>query len=475
MPMHAKVQRAIRQMILDGVLGPGKPLPASRALAKSLAISRDTVEAAYSQLHAEGFIERKVGSGSYVAEMPELAGKQAKSSRGGSIPTAKADLSQRGRAAIESGGVRLAGSSRPFAQGIPETRTFPLATWQRLERQAGKEMGAAILAASDPQGVPRLRQAIADHINLERGAKASAERVLVLTSSQQALALLASTLFDPGEAIFVEDPGYHGARKAFDAAGLRCVPVAVDGGGIRVDQIIGSEAAVKAVFLTPSHQFPTGVTLSLDRRLALIDWANRTGAWIIEDDYDSEFHYAGRPTACVQGLDPYERTIYVGTFTKSLFPGLRMGYVVLPPQLVEPMTLARTLWDGHSPSMAQHTLARLMENGHFGSHIRAMRVLYAARLDALVNLVTRHLGDHVEPQKPDGGLQMPCLLKSGLDEAAVVLAARAEGIELTGLSRLYASEQGAAGFLMGFAAYDPGKMEMAVVKLARIMAAFQHR
>lgn len=470
MPLHGRVQRAIKQMILDGVLAAGKALPASRALAKSLSISRDTVEAAYAQLHAEGFILRKVGSGSYVAEMPKLAGQRRSLSGLASSGPAKPSLSQRGRSAMESGGVSNARSAIPFAHGLPETRTFSLAIWERLQRQACKEMGAAILNASDPQGILRLRQAIADHINLERGAKANADRVLVLTSSQQALALCADTLFDPGDAIFIEDPAYQGARKAFEAAGLSCLPVGVDADGIRVDQIIASHQRAKAVFLTPSHQFPTGATLALDRRLALIDWANRHNAWIIEDDYDSEFHYAGKPMACVQGLDPYQRTLYIGTFTKSLFPGLRMGYAVLPQPLVEPMTLARTLQDGHSATIPQHVLAKFMENGHFGAHIRAMRSLYAGRLEALVNLVSHYLGDYVEARRPSGGLQMPCVLLSDLDEAAILSAARAEGIELMGLSGLSASGTGEAGFLMGFAAYDPGEMEIAVAKLARIMS-----
>jgi GntR family transcriptional regulator/MocR family aminotransferase len=475
MPLHGRVQRAIKQMILDGVLAGGKPLPASRALAKSLAISRDTVEAAYSQLHAEGFILRKVGSGSYVAEMPEWTGQRRTLSQRISHPLRMPSLSQRGRAAIQSGGVRSAQSAIPFAHGLPETRTFPLAVWERMERQVCKEMGTASLQAGDPQGVLRLRQAIADHINLERGAKASADRVLVLTSSQQALALCANTLFDPSDAIFIEDPVYHGARKAFDASGLHCVPVRVDEDGMLVDQIIGSAQPAKAVFLTPSHQFPTGTTLALERRLALVEWANKNNAWIIEDDYDSEFHYAGKPTACVQGLDPYERTIYIGTFTKSLFPGLRLGYAVLPKQLVEPMTLSRTLWDGHSATIPQYTLAKFMENGHFGSHIRAMRSLYAARLNALVNLVSQHLSEHVEPRRPSGGLQMPCILKPGLVEAAVLAAARAEGIELMGLSSLWSSGNGEAGFLLGFAAYDPCEMEVAVLKLARIIAYLRRR
>ena len=188
------------------------------------------------------------------------------------------------------------------------------------------------------------------------------------------------------------------------------VPIRLDRQGILVEQIIGDPRKAKGVFLTPFHQFPTGATLALDRRLALIEWAARHQAWIIEDDYDSEFHYFGKPTACVQGLDPHERTIYIGTFTKSLFPGLRIGYVILPPQLVKPMTVARTLLDGHTASTAQLTLARFMEGGHFGAHVRTMRGIYAERLEVLATLVREHLSDFVEPRVPVGGLQMPCVL-----------------------------------------------------------------
>ena len=471
MPLHARIQRAIRQLIVDGALGPGKPLPASRALARSLEVSRDTVEAAYAQLHAEGFINRRVGSGSFVAEMTEFASSRHLSRRDTLLRNQAPNLGKRGAAMFRSGGVREMLSPRPFAHGIPETRSFPLPLWERLERQVRKEAGAQTLLHGDPQGTEPLRRAIADYVNLERGARATADRILVLTSSQQALWLCANMLLDPGDRIFVEDPGYYGARKAFDATGLECVPVQVDRQGILVDRIIAEPRQAKAVFLTPSHQFPTGVTLALDRRMALIKWAARHQAWIIEDDYDSEFHYAGKPTACVQGLDPYDRTIYIGTFTKSLFPGLRIGYVVLPPPLVKPMTVARTLLDGHSAPMAQLTLARFMEGGHFGAHVRTMRGVYAQRLGVLADLIGKHLADFVEPRIPAGGLQMPCMLTCDLQERTAVDAARRVGIELMGLSALHAAGDGKAGFLMGFAAYTPLEIEVAVKKLGNALRA----
>lgn len=472
LPLHARIQRAIRQLILDGALSAGKPLPASRTLAKSLGVSRDTIETAYSQLHAEGFIERRVGSGSFIAEMTAFSPIRRAQQSSGVLHNQAAKLSKRGAAMFGSGGVREQLFPKPFAPGVPETRNFPLALWERLERQVLKETGTRALLHGEPQGAEPLRKAIADYVNLERGARATADRVLVLTSSQQALTLCATMLLDPDERIFIEDPAYHGARKAFDAAGLEAIPIPVDSQGMCVDQLFNEPRAAKAVFLTPSHQFPTGATLSLERRLSLIQWAEKHQSWIIEDDYDSEFHYAGKPTACVQGLDPHDRTIYIGTFTKSLFPGLRIGYVVLPPQLVQPMTVARTLLDGHTASIAQLTLARFMEGGHFGAYVRMMRSMYAARLEILTRLIKTHLSAFIEPRVPNGGLQMPCLLICDLSEQLVIDAARRVGIELLSLSALHADGDGKTGFLMGFAAYTPTEMEIAVTKLATI---FQSR
>lgn len=468
--LHARIQRAIRQLILDGALEVGRPLPASRALAQSLGVSRDTVEAAYSQLHAEGFIDRRVGSGSFVSERAQVPPRRGTSQRV-KLHRESPRLSQRGAAIFQNGGVREALIPRPFAPGVPETRSFPLQTWERLQRQVLKEHGTLALTHSHPQGVEALRRAIADYVNLERGARATPDRILVLTSSQQALSLCATVLLDAGDRVFIEDPAYHGARRAFDAAGLESVPVPLDAQGIRIESLQNAAQPAKAIFLTPSHQFPTGATLALDRRLAIIEWAHRNQAWIIEDDYDSEFHYAGKPTACVQGLDAHDRTIYIGTFTKSMFPGLRIGYMVLPSQLVAPMTVARTLQDGHSASIPQLTLARFMEGGHFGSHVRTMRGVYAERRDALELLVRKHLADFVEPRVPNGGMQMPCVFVRDIPEREAIDTARRAGIDLLGLTPLHASSKHKAGFLMGFAAYAPKELEIAVKKLANVLRA----
>jgi len=469
LPLHARIQRAIRQLILDGALDVGRPLPASRALARSLGVSRDTVETAYSQLHAEGFIERRVGSGSFVSERARRLPGRAGVARHPGTADEVANLSRRGRAIHQGGGVRDFLAPRPFAPGVPEIRSFPIQIWERLARQVLKEHGPRALLHSPPQGMEALRRAIADHVNLERGARATPERVLVLTSSQQALTLCATVLLDAGDRIFIEDPVYHGARKAFDAAGLECVSIPLDADGMIVELLEKAAQPARAVFLTPSHQFPSGATLALDRRLAIIEWAYRQQAWIIEDDYDSEFHYAGKPKACVQGLDPHERTIYIGTFTKSLFPGLRIGYMILPPPLVGPMTVARTLLDGHSAPIPQLTLARFMEGGHFGAHVRTMRAVYAERRNVLARLVSTHLSDFLVARVPAGGMQMPCMLIRDIPEQAAVDAARRAGIDLLGLTALHASGRHEAGFLMGFAAHAPNELEAAVRRLAEVL------
>lgn len=464
LPRHVRIQRAIRKLILEGSLPAGKALPASRKLALSLAVSRDTVEMAYNQLQAEGFIERRIGSGSFVSAQAQLPS----SSYATTTHSAALRLSQRGRTMLQSGGLRDFLTPRPFAPGVPETRHFPLHTWERLQRQVLKEYGTRVLTHSAPQGLLALRRAIADYVNLERGAHATPERVLILTSSQQALNLCATVLLDAGERIMVENPVYHGARKAFDAAGLDCVPIPLDEHGVRVEHL--TQQAAHALFLTPSHQFPTGATLALERRLAVIEWAQKNQAWIIEDDYDSEFHYEGKPTACVQGLDPYERTLYIGTFTKSLFPGLRLAYMVLPSCLVEPMTLARSLLDGHSAPIAQLTVARFIEGGHFGAHIRSMRAIYAERRNTLVQLAEHYLADFLQVQVPAGGMQMPCFLHAPLAEPPIILAAKQQHIDLLGMRGLYAPHTPSLpGLLMGFAAYTPSEMQQAITVLQRIL------
>lgn len=470
--LRVRVQRALRQLILDGVLAPGSRLPATRTLAQSLGVSRDTVEMAYVQLQLDGYIVRREGSGSFVSEKigPSLRGTRTRKVNLAGLPP-RADgavaLSARGADILASGGVADQQEVKAFATGLPETRTFPMNIWERLQRQALKDYRPSALLHGDPQGAEPLRQAIAGYLNLERGAKVTADQVLVLSSTRQALFLCAQVLVDAGKPILMEDPGYFGARKAFELAQLKIVPVPVDEKGLRTDRLYADTSGASTLYVTPSHQYPTGATLALERRLELTAWAAERQGWIIEDDYDSQFHYEGLPTACVQGVDKYNRTIYLGTFSKSLFPGLRMGYMVLPQELVKPMSYARSILDGHTPQLAQLTLARFIEDGHFGAHIRAMRKIYAVRREAMAHAVERHLSPIVTARLPPGGLNMPCVLAEGWSEPETIRQAARAGILLPGLSRLYATPPAVGGWLLGFAALTPHEIETAIQRLVK--------
>ncbi|AVE06141.1 PLP-dependent aminotransferase family protein [Pseudomonas palleroniana] len=473
--LHQRIQRALRALILDDALAPGLKLPATRVLAKSLGVARDTVENAYVLLQRDGFIVRRGGSGSYVCQAigAELCGKPRRRIKALEDKSSRAEagvgLSQRGRMILDSGGVNDQQMIRAFATGLPETRTFAIDVWERLQRQVTKDYRSSVLLHGDPQGAEPLRKAIATYLNLERGAKCSPDQILVLSSTRQALFLCAQLLVDVGKPILMENPGYFGARKAFETAEAKVIPIDVDGLGIRTELLHADRSGANCVYVTPSHQYPTGATLPLERRLELINWAAEKGKWVIEDDYDSEFHYDGKPTACVQGLDKYQRTLYIGTFSKTLYPGLRMGYMVLPHELISAFTYARSMMDGHTPQLQQLTLARFMEDGHYNAHVRAMRKLYAGRQSILLDALGKHLGDIVTASRPQGGLQIPCLLHDGWSEAMTIRQAESCGVQLPGLSRLYAGDEKKQGWLLGYSSLTAHEIEAAVLRLAKAL------
>lgn len=473
--LHQRIQRALRALILDGALQPGVRLPATRSLATSLGVARDTVENAYVQLQRDGFLIRRKGSGSYVPETmgAELRGAGLRRPRA-RLPRREAGgpasgLSRRGQAILDNGGVSDQTVIKAFATGLPETRTFPTDVWERLQRQVLKDHRGQVLLHGDPQGAEALRQEIATYLNLERGAKVSPGQILVLSSTRQALFLCAQLLVDAGKPILMENPGYFGAKKAFESAEARVVPIDVDSRGILTDLLWADRSGASCVYVTPSHQYPTGATLPLERRLDLINWAARNSCWIIEDDYDSEFHYDGLPTACVQGLDRHQRTLYVGTFGKTLYPGLRLGYMALPPELVEAFTRARSILDGHTPQILQLTLARFMSDGHYNTHVRAMRKLYATRREVMLAAIDRYLGEIVAPQRPAGGMQIACILKQGWSEAKTIRQAAGAGVQLPGLSRLYQGEHKEFGWLLGYASLTEHEIETAMLHLSRAL------
>ncbi|MDB5360524.1 MAG: GntR family transcriptional regulator [Rhodospirillales bacterium] len=464
----ARLHARLRKAILDGALAPGAALPASRRLAEDAGLSRNTVEAVYDQLEAEGFIERRHGSGSFVStDLPEreLAPVQAARERQG--PAAPTGLSQRGRLMAQPYWREEAPAGRAFLPSVPALDLFPRQLWARLLARATRAPGPDHLMAGSRAGFRPLREAIAAYVGSTRAVACSPDQVVVLTSTQQAIDLACRLLTDPGDAVWHEEPGYRAASAAFLAAGARVVPVPVDDEGIDVAAGLRLAPDARLAYVTPSHQYPTGVAMSLARRLQLLAWAARAGAVIIEDDYDSEFRFRGRPLAALQGLDEAGRVVYVGTFNKLMFPALRLAYLVAPPDLAERFVSARVLVDGHTSTLPQAALADFIREGHLGTHLRHMRTVYEERRQALVDAVAG-LDGRLTLGPIDGGMHACAYLPPGGDDVAIAFAARRIGIELRPLSRLYLGPS-RPGFILGFAAARPAEIRGAVERLARLL------
>jgi GntR family transcriptional regulator/MocR family aminotransferase len=453
---------ALRQAITAGQLAQGTRLPSTRTLAGDLGIARVTAEAAYAQLEAEGYIERRVGDGSYVrVDTTRFAGSRAQTVPHGMATSA---LSARGEAILRGGGCRDPLTPLAFAAGSPDLNAFPLELWNKLSSKRLRQNGAALLRYGDPQGYLPLRSALAAYLNQSRGLRCSAEQVLILTSSQQALQLIATLLLDQGDAVWIEEPGYNGAKTAFAAMGAQLLPVPVDADGMN-PALAPAGSSPRLIYLTPSHQYPTGVPLSLPRRLALLDYAQQQQAWIVEDDYDSEFQYDGHPLPALQGIDRHGRVLYIGTFSKVLFPSLRLAYLVLPPGLAERFALARTVFDGHSAQLPQAITADFIEQGHFAAHLRHMRQLYRSRRDLLLETLRQQLPALQPLGGISGGLQLTVQLPPG-EETRLTRAAAQAGVATPGLAGMYLSPARRDGWVLGYAALPNAEIVEGVRRLA---------
>ncbi|HEY4387914.1 MAG TPA: PLP-dependent aminotransferase family protein, partial [Ktedonobacteraceae bacterium] len=379
-PLFRQIYSRLREAILSGYLEGGTRLPPTRELAEELEISRNTVVNAFEQLIAEGYLESKIGAGTYVTHvLPENIFKTAIRTRDAADEAASTGVTiSRWGASLKAKSVtpiRYAQHPRAFQPGVPAIDAFPFELWAKLTARCWRYPARELLSYSDPCGYQPLRETIAGYLKASRGVKCEPEQVIITAGSQQALDLTARVLLDPGDAMWMEDPGYLGARHVFAGLGARLIPLEVDKDGLNVEAGIRSAPDVRMVYVTPSHQYPLGVTMSLTRRLALLDWATRTGAWVLEDDYDSEYRYGGRPLAALQGLDNTGKVIYMGSFSKVLLPALRLGYLVVPPTLVDIFVQARSIADRHSPQLDQVALAAFINEGHFARHIRRMKQL----------------------------------------------------------------------------------------------------
>ncbi len=476
-PLFQRLYRQLRQAVLDGRLRPGARLPATRALAEELGISRNTVLTAYDQLASEGFLALRHRSGVFVAEdLPTTREPQQ-----ATPPAApqRPRLGLRARDAASAGPIaanRRDSALWPgcFATGVPDVSLFPFDLWARLLARAWRRPDARLPAGGDPGGHPALRAAIATYLGEARGIACDPEHVLVVSGIRQALDLTCRLLLDPGDQVWMENPGYPGIRVVLAANGAEVVGVPVDDEGL--DVATGRSAAGKArlVCVAPSHQFPLGVALSLQRRLMLLDWARAAGAWILEDDYDSEYRYAGRPLAALKSLDADNRVIYVGTLSKLLFPSLRLGYLVAPPQLAESFRRLRTRLDDQPSMVAQPALAALFRSGHLAAHVRRMRQVYAARQRSFLDAAETHLKGLVAFRAEESGLHLVGRigrrLRGRQDKALAEAAARA-GIQLAALSDYDLFGDGPQGLMFGYAAAPEHLVAPALRRLREIWTA----
>jgi len=469
--MYRQLYEWFRRAILAGQLRPGQRVPSTRSLAAELRVSRIPVSGAYEQLHAEGYFETFVGAGTCVARsIPDDAlrpaiGKALGASQQVSNRQALRKVSRR-VALLRVPAQTWSNKLVAFRVSLPALEHFPTRVWSQVLNRHSRKPTRQLMAYGDAKGYVPLRQAIAEYLGAARAVRCEPSQVLVTTGSQQGLQLSAQVLLDANEQVWVEEPGYPGARQALMMAGVKLVPVPVDHEGLDVAEGIRRARSAHGVYITPSHQYPLGVTMTAARRMLLLHWAMRSGAWIIEDDYDSEYRLGGHPIASLQGLDTDARVIYVGTFSKVMFPALRLGYVVVPEDLVDAFSTARDATDQFSSTLYQAAMTDFIREGHFARHIRRMRMLYIQRRTALVEAIHKRMGDELEVIGAEAGMHLVALLPPGVSDVAISKRAAQIGISAMPLSSCYASAPLRGGLILGYGGTDARQIHDGMRKLA---------
>jgi GntR family transcriptional regulator/MocR family aminotransferase len=466
-PLHRQVCDAYKAAIVQGDLSAGQQVPSTRSLSLELGISRIPILDAYAQLLAEGYFETRTGAGTFVsAALPER--------RAGGTPNASDMLRLRPESpAVSRQSLLLPGRDSPpwthgsgaFSVGQLAFDHFPMRVWSNLVCRHARRLRVSSLNYGDPMGSRELREAIAAYLRTSRAVHCESSQILVVSGSQQALDLSARVLFDPGSRVWVEEPSYGLMRHALTLAGCKLIPVPVDDKGLDVAAGIRLCRQAKAAYVTPSHQFPLGVTMSASRRLQLLDWAKRAGSWIVEDDYDSEYRYERMPIASLQGLDRSERVVYIGTFSKTLFPALRLGYMVLPPDLVDRFAAVRRVLDIFPAHLNQEVLTDFITQGHFARHIRRTRLLYAERRNALVDAIRSEFGTQLEIVGGEAGMHLVVTLPAGLRDEEISVRAARRKLWLWPLSPSYVGKAARQGFVLGFAGITAAEIPAAVRRL----------
>jgi GntR family transcriptional regulator/MocR family aminotransferase len=468
-PLYRQLTNWFQRAIVEGRLKPGEAVPSTRRLAEELGVSRISVLSAYQQLLAEGYLESFTGAGTIVAAtIPGDAFKPSPAKR--QVPRApSARPARRLDAVLALGSDPPQPPDKAFRVSRPALDHFPHAIWSSLLARHARHPRLSHLAYGDPMGDPGFRQAVADYLGTARGVRCEASQIMVVAGSQHGLQLAAQVLFDPGDSVWMEEPGYPGAHRAFALAGIQTVPVPVDRDGLDVEAGLARAADARAAYITPSHQYPLGMTMSATRRMQLLNWASQRDGWIIEDDYDSEYRFAGHPIAALQGLSADDRVIYAGTFSKVLFPALRVGYLVLPKILVPRFCAARDAIDLFPSTLFQLALADFITEGHFARHIRRMRMLYMERRALLIAAAERHLGPRLDIVSAEAGMHLVGLLKPGTDDEAVSRQAAGLGIAALPLSMCHLETPTRPGLILGYGGTDARAIEAGVRALARIL------
>jgi len=461
---------ALRDEILDGRLRPGSRLPSSRDLARQQGLSRGTVVSAFDQLRSEGYVQGSTGSGTYVSSvLPDdlLQVRQRRAaSREVAMTPPRRRLSGFAMAATLFPGLAPV-PTRAFRAHLTALDLFPTSLWAQLAGRRLRRATTSLLLGCDPVGYRPLQNAVAEYLVASRGVKCVPEQVAIVSGTQESLDLAAHLFLSPGDRVCVENPGYVGARRAFEAVGARVTSIDVDDEGAAVPPARLTD--VRLVYLTPGHQFPLGVCMSLSRRLAMLEWARRTGAILFEDDYDSEYRYAGKPVPALQGLDRHGVVLFAGSFSKVLFPGLRLGYLIVPPDLVERVMAIQSIRTRHAPMLTQSVLCDFIAQGHFARHVRRMREIYAERLGALLDAARERLAGALTITGVEAGLQTAAWLAAGYDAARIEALAAQRGVDVTSLGRYTHVPVRRQGLHLGFAAVDVTEIRRGVRELASVL------
>lgn len=464
-PLYMQLYESFRKMIIQGRLRPGDRLPAGRNLAKELGVARVIVSQAYEHLVLEGYVLGKTGAGTFVAhQLPDhLLQAEKHDVALKRKPVAATAAPVEPLAAMQAGS-RIGATA--FEMGMPSLDQFPYKLWQQVGNDVLKSLKQAHLGYEDTLGYWNLRKAIAAYLRISRAVVCEADQVIVTTGSQQGLNLVASCLLEQGDRVWIEDPGYHGARIAFATAGGALCPIPVEDDGLNVAYGMEHFRDAKLAYVTPSHQFPMGCTLSATKRAQLLEWALAHNSWILEDDYDSEFRYAGRPLPSLQGMDTGGRVIYSGTFSKVLFPGLRLAYIVLPStDLVNRFRRIKNNQDRQSPVMDQLMLCAFMERGYFVRHIRKMRLLYAERQQQLIGLLQLYCKDYVRISVAASGMHLLCWLPEDIDMVKFKAAIHQHQLVVTFADSFTLQYRRPPAILLGFTAFTKYKLKAGVEKL----------